>query len=90
MSETFRNYARFAVCVLGVAFSTNLMFASEVCSDFPGRGMIAHRGDGADFPENTIPAFLSAIEKGAEMVELDEWKCKSGWRDRTCYDLLLH
>ena len=78
MSETFRNYARFAVCVLGVAFSTNLMFASEVCSDFPGRGMIAHRGDGADFPENTIPAFLSAIEKGAEMVELDEWKCKSG------------
>lgn len=40
--------------------------------------MIAHRGDSAEFPENTIPGFLSALEKGAEMVEFDEWRCKSG------------
>ena len=45
---------------------------------FPVRGLIAHRGDGAEFPENTIPAFLSAIRKGAEMVELDERRCKTG------------
>ena len=46
--------------------------------EFPERGVIAHRGDCAEFPENTIPAFLSAVRKGAEMVELDEWRCKTG------------
>ena len=53
-------------------------FASAALAGFPQRGMIAHRGDCAEFPQNTIPAFLSAIEKGAEMVEMDEWRCKSG------------
>ena len=47
-------------------------------NDFPASGMVAHRGDSAEFPENTIPSFLSALRKGAEMVELDEWRCKSG------------
>lgn len=46
--------------------------------EFPDRGLIAHRGDDADFPENTIPAFLSAVRKCAEMVELDEWRCRTG------------
>lgn len=45
---------------------------------FPTRGIVAHRGDAAEFPEDTIPAFDSAVAKGAEMVELDEWRCKSG------------
>jgi glycerophosphoryl diester phosphodiesterase len=31
----------------------------------------AHRGDRAYFPENTMPAFLSAIQKGADMIETD-------------------
>ena len=31
----------------------------------------AHRGDEVNFPENTMPAFESAIEKGADMIELD-------------------
>lgn len=30
-----------------------------------------HRGDRGNFPENTIPAFLSAVEKGADVIELD-------------------
>ena len=46
--------------------------------EFPARGVVAHRGDAAEFPENTIPAFRSAVEKGAEMVELDEWRCRTG------------
>ena len=46
--------------------------------EFPERGVIAHRGDAAEFPENTIPAFKAAVLKGAEMVELDEWRCKTG------------
>ena len=40
--------------------------------EFPERGVIAHRGDAAEYPENTIPAFKAAVEKGAEMVELAE------------------
>ncbi|MEZ0131293.1 glycerophosphodiester phosphodiesterase family protein, partial [Flavobacterium sp. LBUM151] len=30
-----------------------------------------HRGDRGNFPENTIPAFLSAVKKGADVIELD-------------------
>jgi len=30
-----------------------------------------HRGDRGNFPENTIPAFLSAVRKGADAIELD-------------------
>ncbi|WP_372919184.1 glycerophosphodiester phosphodiesterase family protein [Salegentibacter sp.] len=30
-----------------------------------------HRGDRGNFPENTIPAFISAVKKGAEVIELD-------------------
>ena len=33
--------------------------------------MIAHRGDSMHFPENTSSSFLSAIEKGAQMIECD-------------------
>ena len=32
---------------------------------------IAHRGDPIDARENTLPAFASAMRKGADMVELD-------------------
>ncbi|UUW07655.1 glycerophosphodiester phosphodiesterase [Flavobacterium plurextorum] len=30
-----------------------------------------HRGDRGSFPENTIPAFLSAVKKGAAVIEMD-------------------
>lgn len=33
--------------------------------------MIAHRGDGKNFPENTIEAFESALKKGADGIECD-------------------
>jgi len=32
---------------------------------------VAHRGDSGSFPENTLPAFESAVRKAADMVELD-------------------
>ena len=57
----------------GIAFARSSKFTG-----FPTRGLIAHRGDAAEFPENTIPAFESAVRKGAAMVELDEWRCKTG------------
>jgi glycerophosphoryl diester phosphodiesterase len=33
--------------------------------------IIAHRGNSCDFPENTLPAFQSAIDVKADLVELD-------------------
>jgi len=34
-------------------------------------GACAHRGDVKVAPENTVPAFVSAVEKGADMIEFD-------------------
>jgi glycerophosphoryl diester phosphodiesterase len=39
--------------------------------NFPRPILLAHRGDLAHAPENTLPAFQQAIEKGADGVELD-------------------
>ena len=34
------------------------------------QGVSAHRGDNKNAPENTIPAILSAVKKGAQQIEL--------------------
>jgi glycerophosphoryl diester phosphodiesterase len=39
--------------------------------NFPRPIILAHRGDLAYAPENTLPAFQQAIQKGADGVELD-------------------
>jgi glycerophosphoryl diester phosphodiesterase len=39
--------------------------------NFPTPIILAHRGDQAYAPENTLPAFQQAIQKGADGVELD-------------------
>ncbi len=44
----------------------------------PRGGICAHRGDRAEYPENTVPAFKAAVEKGAAMVEFDVHRCKTG------------
>ena len=33
--------------------------------------LIAHRGNAAEYPENTLPAFISALELGVRFLELD-------------------
>ena len=38
---------------------------------FPRPIILAHRGDLKHAPENTLPSFLQAIQKGADGVELD-------------------
>ncbi len=40
--------------------------------------VLAHRGDSAHFPENTMQAFAGAMEAGADGVELDVRVCASG------------
>lgn len=40
--------------------------------------VLGHRGASADAPENTLAAFELAVEQGADGVELDVWRCRSG------------
>lgn len=40
--------------------------------------VIAHRGDSKVAPENTLPAFKSAVEAGSDLVELDYVHTKDG------------
>jgi glycerophosphoryl diester phosphodiesterase len=40
--------------------------------------VIAHRGDSAQRPENTLAAFASALEAGAELVEFDVQLTRDG------------
>src|SRR5690348_13143818 len=39
--------------------------------DPAARPVIAHRGDSAHFPENTIPSFDRGLELGADAIEFD-------------------
>src|SRR5574341_105794 len=44
-----------------------------------GRPLVfGHRGASAEAPENTIAALRLAIERGADGVELDVWRCATG------------
>lgn len=45
---------------------------------FLNNGVTAHRGNSAEFPENTLPAFESGIEVGADWLELDILRTKDG------------
>jgi glycerophosphoryl diester phosphodiesterase len=40
--------------------------------------LVAHRGNAAEFPENTLPAFLSALELGVRFIELDVHLSRDG------------
>ncbi len=55
-----------------------LLTPVSLFAEMPNRGICAHRGDKAVFPENTVPAFKSAAEKGAAMVEMDVQRCATG------------
>ena len=77
--EGANSFAEVSVCADGTFTVTGWRSASSlgVKGEFPGCGLIAHRGDCAAYPENTVEAFKAAVRQGAEMVELDEWRCKT-------------
>lgn len=45
---------------------------------FLQNGVTAHRGDSIRYPENTIPAFRSGIDVGADWLELDIFRTRDG------------
>src|SRR5215471_9189542 len=44
---------------------------ARILIDPAARPVIAHRGDSAHFPENTIPSFDHAVELGVDAIEFD-------------------
>jgi len=61
---------------LTLTFAVVLMFvAAQNTHASPKCGWVgaacAHRGDVSNTPENTIPAFTSAVNNGAAQIELD-------------------
>ena len=49
-----------------------------VAAGFLNNGVTAHRGNSGEYPENTIPAFESGIEVGADWIELDIFRTTDG------------
>jgi len=45
---------------------------------FLRNGVTAHRGNSTEYPENTIAAFQSGIDVGADWIELDVFRTKDG------------
>ena len=60
---------------------------SEYAFLSPMPRVIAHRGDSHNYPENTLPAFRSAVDMGIDVVETDIHITKDGvlviWHDPT-------
>jgi len=47
-------------------------------TSFRENGVTAHRGNSSEFPENTVSAFQSGINVGADWIELDILRTKDG------------
>jgi glycerophosphoryl diester phosphodiesterase len=74
-----------ALGVLCLASNTNPSLAAEKTQPSaaelvagPGILVIAHRGDSKLTPENTLPAFASALKASADLVELDYYHSADG------------
>ena len=60
-------------------FMAILVITSPVNADtFLNNGVTAHRGNSGESPENTIAAFNSGVEVGADWLELDIFKTRDG------------
>ncbi|HQE83347.1 MAG TPA: glycerophosphodiester phosphodiesterase family protein [Candidatus Hydrogenedentes bacterium] len=55
-----------------------LTVAAGTDKTFLTNGVTAHRGNAAEYPENTLPAFESALKLGADWIELDVYRTKDG------------
>src|SRR5690606_5568572 len=63
---------------LSWAFLPLSFFSLFAMADSPVTGITAHRGNSGEYPENTIPAFESAISLGLDWAELDIHLTKDG------------
>ena len=69
MNKIYFGVAMILMCALN---------ASAEPSIFLNNGVTAHRGDSGAYPENTMPAFKSALVLGVDWIELDVLRTKDG------------
>lgn len=70
LETSLRCFPSFVAFVLGLVLAIGALSApAQIC---------AHRGDVSAAPENTLPAFKSAVEKGAQQIEFDVDVTKDG------------
>jgi len=62
----------------GLVLAVGLLVAGIAAAALPQRGICAHRGNDGKMPENTTLAWVNAVRLGAEMVEMDVKRCKTG------------
>ncbi|MFD2036365.1 glycerophosphodiester phosphodiesterase [Belliella marina] len=55
-----------------------LSAAVSAQESFLHNGVTAHRGNSSEFPENSMPAFVSALELGVDWIELDVFLSADG------------
>ncbi len=68
-----------AVLACSVAvFAVSALAGQPAPNSFLHNGVTAHRGNSGEFPENTLAAFQSGIESGADWIELDIFRTQDG------------
>jgi glycerophosphoryl diester phosphodiesterase len=71
------------LCAVGVAVlvcvaSLPAVAQGPVGTGFLQNGVTAHRGNSSECPENTLAAFRSGIQAGADWIELDVYRTRDG------------
>jgi glycerophosphoryl diester phosphodiesterase len=61
---------------LSTLFPLLVALAAPEPSGFLLNGVTAHRGNSGEYPENTLPAFESALALGADWIEIDVYLTK--------------
>lgn len=72
-----RSHAAF-FALASLFLAANARGAGPAADRFLNNGVTAHRGNSGEHPENTMPAFRSGIEVGADWIELDVFRTKDG------------
>lgn len=72
------NSGKLFIPVLIIFITVTAAAAEPVHSSFLQNGVTAHRGNSSEFPENSLPAFQSGMELGADWIELDLFLTKDG------------
>jgi len=67
-----------AVCAMVVCLVAGGSAHETATMSFLHNGVTAHRGNSGEFPENTLAAFQSGIDVGADWIELDVLRSKDG------------
>lgn len=64
--------------VFGIFISTIVIRTVEDTGTLKAPGIVAHRGDSVNAPENTVPAFELALAENPDWIELDVHQTKDG------------